>query len=126
MDHSKLFVKVNRLPIYSFNSMGLSGIKKVAQVLQVFRVDFVRLSGFFGLNLVAMTFHFLQSMIGQERRNNLIVAAKYAEDIKGPFFLNNLVWEFWQEATNGSYFEQRVCAQNGISQGGGSSLGKSP
>ena len=36
-----------------------SGVKKITQVLQVFQVDFMRLGGFFGLNLVTMTFHFL-------------------------------------------------------------------
>ena len=103
-----------------------SGVKKVAQVLQVFQVDFMRLGGFFGLNLVTMTFHFLQSMIGEERRNDLIVTAKYAEDIEAPFLLNNPVRKFWQKTADGSHFEQRVRAQKGISQGGGSTLGKAP
>ena len=122
MNHSKLFVKVNRLPIYSFNSMGLSGIKKVAQVLQVFRVDFMRLCGFFGFHQMAMAFHFIQSMVGEERRNHLIVTAEYSEDAKGLFLLNNQVLQFRQEAANGSHFEQRVFSKKSISQGRGPSL----
>ena len=43
----------------------------------------MRLGSFLGLYYMSMAFHFIQSMIGEEGGDDVIIAAKYSENMKG-------------------------------------------